>query len=98
MSATETSVLEEVKLAHPVLWTVVLHNDDYTPMDFVVEVLTDVFHLSEPEAEVVMMTVHAEGKAPVGSFTKEIANTKAKLVCRLAEEFDHPLLATAEPT
>ncbi len=96
MSATDASVLEEVKLKPPVIWTVVLHNDDFTPMEFVTEVLTNVFHLSQPEAEMIMLTVHTEGKAPVGRFTKEIANSKASLVCNLAEKFEHPLLATAE--
>ena len=96
-TTTDTNVLEKIELKQPVLWTVVLHNDDYTPMDFVVAVLVEVFHLTPDAAEEVTMRVHHEGKAPVGQFTKEIANSKARHVGFLAEQCEHPLLATAEP-
>ena len=95
--STDSNVMEKVELREPVLWTVVLHNDDYTPMDFVIAVLVEVFHLSVEDAEVITMRVHHEGKSPVGQFTKEIANSKAKHVSYLAEQCEHPLLATAEP-
>jgi ATP-dependent Clp protease adaptor protein ClpS len=76
---------------------VILHNDDYTPMDFVVAVLTEVFYLDLVSAHEIMLKVHLQGRAPVGSFSKEIAITKALHVVNLAEELSHPLLATAEP-
>jgi ATP-dependent Clp protease adaptor protein ClpS len=94
---TDTNVLERTKLKQPVLWTVILHNDDFTPMDFVVGILTKVFHLSLDEAEDVMWRVHNEERSPVGrTYTKEIALTKAAQVLSLAQECGHPLLATAE--
>jgi len=96
MTATDTSVLDKTKFKVPSMWTVVLHNDDYTPMDFVIAILTEVFHLSEEVAEVIMLAVHNDGKAPVGKYTKEIAETKAQHVQHLAAMEEHPLLATAE--
>jgi len=96
MTATDTSVVEKTKLKETVLWTVVLHNDDFTPMEFVTAILTEVFFLDELAANEIMLTVHNEGKAPVGKFSKEIAITKAAHVCHLAEQCEHPLLATAE--
>ena len=96
MTDTDTSVVEKTKLKEPVMWTVVLHNDDFTPMDFVVAILSEVFFLDEVAAEAIMLTVHNEGKAAVGKFTKEIAMTKAAHVVSLAGQCNHPLLATAE--
>ena len=96
MAATETDVLERIKLKTPTIWTVVLHNDDYTPMEFVMWVLMKEFGLDLVEAEEITMKVHHEGKGKVGSFTKEIALTKAATVVQLAEQNEHPLLATPE--
>jgi ATP-dependent Clp protease adaptor protein ClpS len=95
-NSPEASVLEKTKLSMPNMWTVVFLNDDYTPMNFVVEVLMEVFHLDDAAAKEVMMTVHLKGRAPVGRYTKEIAMTKAALVMRLAEELEHPLVASPE--
>jgi ATP-dependent Clp protease adaptor protein ClpS len=100
MSTTETNVdtgvLEKTKFKTPVLWTVILHNDDYTPMEFVVAILHEVFNLDIESAHEIMLRVHNEGRAPVGKFTKEIAVTKAAAVCELAERMQHPLVATPE--
>lgn len=93
---TEAEVLERIRLKAPSMWTVVLHNDDFTPMDFVVVVLTQVFNLNPTAAMSVMLDVHNNGKAPVGRFTKEIACSKAKRVLELAEQCQHPLMATPE--
>jgi ATP-dependent Clp protease adaptor protein ClpS len=93
---TDAEVLERVKLKPPSMWTVVLHNDDFTPMEFVVIVLTQVFNLGQDAAVHVMLDVHNNGKAPVGRFTKEIAFAKAKRVIDLAEQCEHPLKATPE--
>jgi ATP-dependent Clp protease adaptor protein ClpS len=96
MSSPESATLEKVKLTIPGMWTVILHNDDFTPMDFVVMVLTSVFHLDEPSAAEIMLKVHNEGRAPVGKFTKEIAVSKATQVVQMAEQMQHPLQATPE--
>jgi ATP-dependent Clp protease adaptor protein ClpS len=96
VSEADAGVLERTKLKPPAKWTVVLHNDDYTPINFVISVLVEIFHLSIEEAEVITMRVHNEGRSPVGNFSKEIAQTKAYTTTKLAEEHQHPLLATAE--
>lgn len=94
--STATETLSKQKLKTPSLWKIILHNDDFTPMEFVTQVLMMVFGKSREESERIMMTVHLQGKANVGLFTKEIAVTKAAHVKDLAEANGHPLLATAE--
>jgi ATP-dependent Clp protease adaptor protein ClpS len=78
------------------MWKIILHNDDFTPMDFVTKVLMQVFHKSVEESTQIMLTVHSAGKATVGLYTKEIAITKSTQVRNIAEQFNHPLLCTAE--
>lgn len=78
------------------MWHVVLHNDEFTPMDFVVYLLEEVFNKVEDEAEAIMLKVHNEGRARVGRYTKEIALTKVHQATELAEQHKHPLLVTAE--
>lgn len=78
------------------MWKVVLHNDDFTPMEFVVAVLRQIFQKPNEEAVSLMMRVHTEGKAVVGLYTREIAETKVQQTSDAAERFGHPLLATAE--
>ena len=92
--ATQTDVRQVLKT--PSMWKVILHNDDFTPMDFVTLILMDVFGKSREEAEQLMLMVHLQGKANVGLYTKEIAVTKAARVISLAEAYGHPLKATAE--
>jgi ATP-dependent Clp protease adaptor protein ClpS len=89
---TETTVRMDV----PSMWRVILHNDDYTPMEFVVQLLIHEFHKSRDEAEALMMAVHTQGSAQAGLFTKEVAVTKAKRSRDLALRFQHPLMVTAE--
>ncbi|PWY54829.1 ATP-dependent Clp protease adapter ClpS [Legionella qingyii] len=101
--------LEEIvrhKVAEPELSTenrlprkykVVLLNDDYTPMDFVVEVLKHFFHLNEEIAIQVMLQVHIQGKGVCGVFTRDIAETKVALVNEYARMNQHPLLSSMEP-
>ena len=97
MSESDTSVMEKVEVKNPNFWTVVLHNDDFTPMDFVIVVLMEIFHLTEDESEHIMITVHNEGKAAIPrKYSKDIAITKANNVCSFAEIAQHPLLATPE--
>lgn len=95
-TSTDTVTLERTILKTPRMWVVVLHNDDYTPMDFVVELLEEVFDKVEDEAEAIMLRVHNEGRSRVQRYTREIAETKVAQAMALATEHGHPLLCTAE--
>lgn len=85
------------KLKPPQLYKVLLHNDDYTAMDFVVAVLQTVFSRTEAEATQIMLHIHHHGTGVAGVFTAEIAETKVGKVLALAKESQYPLLATMEP-
>ncbi|MGH8291922.1 MAG: ATP-dependent Clp protease adapter ClpS [Gammaproteobacteria bacterium] len=91
-------VVEEVKprLKKPPLYKVVLLNDDYTPMEFVVEVLQAFFRMDRSRATQIMLHVHTRGKGVCGVFTHEIAETKAAQVNDYSREHQHPLLCTLE--
>ena len=90
--------LEVVKkvLMPPPMYCVVLLNDDFTPMDFVVEVLQKFFSMSLESATQVMLTVHTQGQAVCGVFSKDVAETKAMQVNRYARENQQPLLAQTQ--
>jgi len=83
-------------LQPPPLYKVILFNDDYTPMDFVVEILEGFFSLNREAATKVMLAVHTEGRAVCGIFTRDIAETKALQVNQYARESHHPLLCEIE--
>ncbi|MCQ4270198.1 MULTISPECIES: ATP-dependent Clp protease adapter ClpS [Pseudomonas] len=84
------------KLQAPPLYKVVMYNDDYTPMDFVVEVLEVFFNLNRELSTKIMLAVHTEGRAVCGVFTRDIAETKAEQVNQYARESHHPLLCEIE--
>jgi ATP-dependent Clp protease adaptor protein ClpS len=84
------------KLKRPPLYRVVLINDDYTPMEFVVEVLERVFGMDRPKATRIMLEVHTRGKGICGVYTYEIAETKVAQVNGYAQQHQHPLLCTME--
>ena len=84
------------KLAPPKRWLVVLHNDDYTTMEFVVWVLTQVFHHNETTATQIMLNIHQRGSGVAGEYTREIAETRVKQVEALAREQEFPLRCTME--
>ncbi len=86
----------ELGLQEPEMFKVLLHNDDYTSMDFVVEVLTGVFHKSEEEAVQIMFQIHEKERAICGVYSFEIAETKAQQVKQKAKQNEFPLLATIE--
>jgi ATP-dependent Clp protease adaptor protein ClpS len=85
------------RLKKPPLYKVILLNDDYTPMEFVVHVLEQFFSLDRPNATRVMLQVHTQGKGVCGIFTREIAETKVAQVNSYARDNHHPLLCTLEP-
>lgn len=94
---SEASVAEaspEVK--QPPLYQVILLNDDYTPMEFVVDILERFFGMGRTQATQVMLEVHMRGKGVCGVFTHEIAETKVALVTRHARDHQHPLMCTLE--
>ena len=94
---TVTRTKTERKLARPRLYKVVLHNDDYTTMEFVVALLMHVFHHGESEAQAIMLNIHRTGAGIAGIYTYEIAETKVAHVRELAEKAEYPLMCTLEP-
>jgi ATP-dependent Clp protease adaptor protein ClpS len=87
---------ETTKVKPPAMYNVVLNNDDYTPMDFVIEILERFFSLDIEKATEVMLKVHYEGKAICGTYSAEIAETKVAQVTMYSKENEHPLLCTME--
>src|SRR4026209_152709 len=84
------------RLKRPPLYQVVLLNDDFTPMEFVVDVLEHIFGMDRTTATRVMLEVHTRGKGVCGVFTYEIAETKVAQVTTYARDHQHPLLCTME--
>ncbi len=78
------------------MYKVLLLNDDYTPMDFVVHVLEDIFGMDYEKATQIMLQVHTRGVGVCGVFTRDIAETKVALVNQFARKNQHPLLCTME--
>ena len=96
MPRIEEEVSLSLNLAEPTQYKVLLHNDDYTTMEFVVEILMGIFHKSLVEAEQIMFNIHRVGKAVCGTYTYDIAQTKVYQVKQLAKKSGFPLLATLE--
>jgi len=86
----------ELVLDEPPMYRVLLHNDDYTTMDFVVMILKKIFHKTQEQSEQIMLDVHKKGKGVCGVYTFEIAQTKVEQVKMLAKQNQFPLLATYE--
>ena len=86
------------RLKRPPLYRVVLLNDDYTPMEFVVQVLEQFFGMNREKATQVMLAVHTQGKGVCGIYPQDIAETKASQVNQSARDSGHPLLCEVEPT
>ena len=84
------------KLKEPPLYRVVLINDDYTPMEFVVDILESIFGMERTRATQVMLEVHTKGKGVCGVYNFEIAETKVAQVMSIAKQHQHPLLCTME--
>src|SRR5512139_4020561 len=89
---------EKTRLKPPPLYKVILLNDDYTPMDFVVVVLQTVFAMSREKATQVMLQVHREGMGVCGTYVREVAAAKRDQVIDIARRHQHPLQCTMEET
>jgi len=85
------------KLKRPSLYKVLLHNDNYTTREFVVEVLRDIFHHSETDAMRIMLFVHHKGAGVAGVYTLEVAEMRVRKVEQLAREREFPLRLSLEP-
>lgn len=101
--AKEQSIVEEKTqsrdqdaLQEPPLYRVLLHNDDYTTMDFVVMILQTVFHKNTEEATRIMLNVHHQGIGIAGIYTREIAETKVAIVHQMAKQHQFPLRCSLE--
>ncbi len=85
------------KLQRPPLYNVILLNDDYTPMEFVVHILEDFFSFNREDAIRVMLKVHTEGKGLCGQYSRDVAETKVARVNDYSRTNDHPLVCSMEP-
>jgi ATP-dependent Clp protease adaptor protein ClpS len=90
----EEEVVEQFE--KPPMYNVILLNDDYTPMDFVIDVLCRFFNMNADQATDIMLEIHYKGKGRCGTFTSEIAETKVDQVSQYALENEHPLQCTME--
>jgi len=90
--------LEEAKpeIKIPPMYKVVIHNDDYTPMEFVVQILEKFFFMNREKATQIMLHVHTEGKGVCGLFTRDVAETKVSMVNEFSKTHQHPLLCAME--
>jgi ATP-dependent Clp protease adaptor protein ClpS len=93
---SEQSLLVRPRTQKPPMYKVLLHNDDYTPMEFVVTVLERFFHKSQADAIKIMLSVHQTGIGVCGVYTFEVAETKVQQVLDFASAFQHPLQSTME--
>ncbi len=93
----ETKKQPKTEVKEPRKYKVILLNDDYTPMDFVVRVLQQFFQHSEEKATQIMLQIHLQGRSICGIYTRDIAETKVVQVTDYARQNDHPLLCGMEP-
>ena len=94
---TKPRTKTKTKVERPKLWKVILLNDDYTPREFVVQVLKAVFRMNETQAYRVMITAHQKGACVIAVFTRDVADTKAKEATDLGKQNGYPLYFTTEP-
>ena len=84
------------EVQEPALYQVVMYNDDFTPMEFVVNILEQLFFMSRKSATEIMLVIHTKGKAAFGRYTKEVAETKIAQVIAQARMHEHPLVCSME--
>ena len=92
----ETKEKTRINIREPKRYRVIMHNDDFTSMEFVVEILIDIFHKELPEAERLMLMVHENGRAAVGSYSYDIAVTKVQTASERAKKEGFPFRMTVE--
>lgn len=92
-----TTTIRREKLQPPRMHKVIMHNDDYTTMEFVIHVLQKFFHKLEPEAHSIMLEIHTRGFGICGIYTFEVAESKVAKVIKYARENGHPLKCSTEP-
>jgi ATP-dependent Clp protease adaptor protein ClpS len=94
----DDTLVKDVKpqLKKPPLYKVILLNDDFTPMDFVIEILMGFFAMPEDKATQVMLQIHTQGVGVCGTYTKDVAETKVVIVNEYSREHQHPLLCAME--
>ena len=94
---TNTGTITRTKTQRPRMYKVMLENDDFTPREFVIEVLKSVFRMTEEEAYHKMMTAHQQGSCVISVYTRDVAESKAKEATDMGKEAGHPLMFTIEP-
>ncbi len=92
----DTSIKDTTKLEPPKQYKVILHNDDYTPMEFVIEILVEIFSKNESQATEIMLNVHHKGQGVCGIYPFEIAESKMVKIHERANQLEYPLRATME--
>ena len=90
-----TKVIERIQ--RPRRYKVIMHNDDYTPMPFVVQILQQIFHRTSAEATRIMLTIHNQGAGIAGVYSREIAETKCNKTIQISRENGFPLMLSTEP-
>jgi len=96
IAEVKTSSRTEIEITEPLNYYVIMHNDDYTPMDFVIDVLQRFFSLDTEQATRIMLKVHNEGRGACGIFPRDIAATKVEQVLAYARQHQHPLACIME--
>ena len=92
----QTRERTKIKVKEPKHYQVIMHNDDFTSMEFVVDILMKIFHKDQPEAERLMLLVHKSGRAAVGAYPYDIAVTKVETATARAKEEGFPFRMTVE--
>ena len=93
----DESIRVKDRIQRPRRYKVIMHNDDYTPMNFVILMLEQVFHRTPAEATRIMLTVHNQGTGIAGTYSREVAETKSSQTMQIARESGYPLLLSTEP-